>query len=286
MICSSPGISPVNSCGPSAGCSRLYRFFARPWFAVGIPLLFLVTLTLWLRFGSADLRVVELFFDGPTQSWPLRDRQPWHLLYSYGTYPGWTLGIGSASLWLWRLRSGDRVATWGAFCALTVLLGPGLIVNTLLKPHFHRPRPNQLEQFGGQYRFVPVLSVLGTDETRSFPSGHASMGFYLMTPAFVMLRRRPRLAAWLLVLGMTSGLVLGLTRIVQGKHFPSDVLWSWAVVYYSSLTVYYSLRLPHRDTLAESTENSVDVLDHSWAGDRLARRKEDAGGQSTVRSAA
>ena len=232
--------------------SKVYQFFSRPRLAFGLPLAFLGITTLLLRITDLDVAVMRLFFDPLTNSWPLLDRQPWITIYMYGTLPGWTLGIGAMVVWLIRCKRGDRAATLGAFCALTVLLGPGLFVNTVLKPHFHRPRPNQLVCFGGAHDFAPVLVPSGTDETRSFPSGHASMGFYLMAPAFVFLRRNPRRAIVILIFGMSAGVLLGLTRIVQGRHFPSDILWAWAVVYYSSLSVYYVLGLPYRDTLSES----------------------------------
>lgn len=272
--------------------SRVYHFFSSPWLAFGVPFVFLGIATMLLRFTDLDVRVMRLFFDASTNSWPLSGREPWLTIYKYGTLPGWTLGIGAMALWLIRFRRRDRAATLGAFCALTVLLGPGLFVNTVLKPHFHRPRPNQLVCFGGGHAFAPVLVPSGTDETRSFPSGHASMGFYLMTPAFLFLRRKPRRAIVILLVGMSAGGLLGLTRIVQGRHFPSDILWAWAVVYYSSLSVYYALGLPYRDALGESFNwrggpDGVVVEDDDWGRDNL-----EAGtgtlltGESTRRSAA
>jgi membrane-associated PAP2 superfamily phosphatase len=63
------------------------------------------------------------------------------------------------------------------------------------------------------------------------------MGFYLMTPAFVFYRRRPSLALAFMVLGLAAGGVLGLTRVVAGGHFPSDVVWAGGLVYFTALAL-------------------------------------------------
>jgi membrane-associated PAP2 superfamily phosphatase len=63
------------------------------------------------------------------------------------------------------------------------------------------------------------------------------MGFYLMVPAFLCYRRRPGLAAGFLLLGLASGTVMGIARIVAGCHFPSDVLWAGGVVYFTALVL-------------------------------------------------
>ena len=43
-----------------------------------------------------------------------------------------------------------------AFLALTLALGPGLLVNGLIKEHSHRPRPFQTQDFGGTWQFSSV----------------------------------------------------------------------------------------------------------------------------------
>jgi membrane-associated PAP2 superfamily phosphatase len=77
----------------------------------------------------------------------------------------------------------------------------------------------------------------------SFASGHAAMGFYLLVPYFLLRRRAPARAAALLVVGLAFGTLVGLARMVQGAHFPSDVLWALGFVYLTALALFYALRL-------------------------------------------
>ncbi len=161
------------------------------------------------------------------------------MLYNWGVYPAWILGSGGLVVWIVSF-AWTRLERWrdpGLFYALLLIVGPGLIVNELCKPYWSRPRPRATVEFGDSRPFVPVWQRGSGEEDSSFPSGHAAMGFYLMAPAFVCYRRRPWLAAAFLLLGLTCGSVMGLGRIVAGGHFPSDVLWSGGLVYFTALAL-------------------------------------------------
>jgi len=69
------------------------------------------------------------------------------------------------------------------------------------------------------------------------------MGFFLMVPGFLLYRKHRRLALLLFGVGLAAGGAVGLARIIQGRHFASDVLWSAACVYYSALFLFVLFRL-------------------------------------------
>ena len=222
--------------------------------AVWIPALLLLALTLVFRFTDADVALVRPFFAGRVPGddfpdrWPMMVAYPWKALYDWGIYPAWILGGGGLVVWVasfvWL-----KLEPWrdpGLFCGLVLLLGPGILVNGILKPYWGRPRPNALVEFGGQREFLPVWQWGRGQDESSFPSGHASMGFYLMTPAFVYYRRRRRLALAFLLFGLIAGGVVGLTRVVAGGHFPSDVIWAGGFVYFIALVVAAPFRFGKR----------------------------------------
>jgi lipid A 4'-phosphatase len=212
---------------------------------VWIPAAALAAATALFWTTDLDLATVRCFSTGQRagpDGFPLGQMQPWKALYDWGVYPAFILGIGGAVVWaasfVWT-----RLAPWrdpGLFYALLLIVGPLIIVNVLCKPYWSRPRPHATAEFakhGDERSFVPVLQWGCGEEDSSFPSGHAAMGFYLMAPAFVCYRRRPWLAAGFLVLGLTCGGVVGLARIVAGCHFPSDVLWSGGLIYFTALAM-------------------------------------------------
>jgi membrane-associated PAP2 superfamily phosphatase len=117
------------------------------------------------------------------------------------------------------------------FGLLVVVLGVGLLVHDGLKDNWGRARPMDVQAFGGSKIYQPPLRPSDQcDRNCSFVSGHAAGGFALM--AIGMLgSRRSRWRWW--IAGMSAGCLVGLARIVEGRHFMGDVIFAglliWAV---------------------------------------------------------
>jgi lipid A 4'-phosphatase len=111
------------------------------------------------------------------------------------------------------------------------LLGPGLVIEGVFKNTVGRPRPVQIEQFGGSQAFQGPFALGDNPQAhRSFCSSHAAAGFALMGLGLTCgptWRRR-----WFLI-GLVSGAVIGAGRIMQGGHFLSDVVFSFYAVWLS-----------------------------------------------------
>lgn len=104
--------------------------------------------------------------------------------------------------------------------AIFILLasGGGLVVSTLLKYTIDRPRPD----------LVPHGNLIYTS---SFPSGHSMLSavVYLTLAALVTrLIERRRLKAYALGVAMILTLLVGVSRVYLGVHWPSDVMAGWA----------------------------------------------------------
>jgi len=121
------------------------------------------------------------------------------------------------------------------YILLVLALGPGLLVNAIFKDQWGRARPSQTEIFGGTKIFTPpFVPVKECDKNCSFVSGDASVGFFFVVFALLYGRKRPYLHALPLVMGG----FLGLTRIVQGAHFFSDVMFCGGFVLMVSYGLY------------------------------------------------
>ncbi|WP_051249186.1 phosphatase PAP2 family protein [Inquilinus limosus] len=135
-----------------------------------------------------------------------------------------------AAAWTWlrqRRLLGLDARRW-TFLLLALAIGPGLVANTVLKDHWGRARPRQVEAFGGAAAFTPPL--IPADQCRrncSFVAGDPTIGFVVHSAAYVVPARRRRRIFWG---SMALGGALGLLRIGMGGHFFSDVLFAGAVV--------------------------------------------------------
>ncbi|MFV1965635.1 MAG: phosphatase PAP2 family protein [Pirellulaceae bacterium] len=235
------------------------------WFAIwilGFPLLFLLTLTVVFRLTNADVAISGLFYGGANEAWPWRKSEPWTTLYHYGPVPGLVLGIAGAVIALLGLFW-SRLGSWremGLFLVLLLAIGPGLVINGIFKPLWMRPRPQQVGAFGGDYVFVSVWDFGPPEASKSFPCGHASMGFFLMGPAFLLYRRRRSWAILFLLLGLVAGALLGLARMAQGQHFLSDVIWSGGMVYLAGVILSYLFRLVEDARSKDRMETTRPVI--------------------------
>ena len=108
------------------------------------------------------------------------------------------------------------------FLVFCLVVGPGLVTNTLLKNNWGRARPIQVEQFDGAQKFTPVfVRSTACERNCSFVSGEAAT-IYASFFALAMIAYRRR--NWLIRAGIIAGTASGFVRIAQGGHFLSDVL--------------------------------------------------------------
>ena len=216
-----------------SGLSRMWNLFLR-----ALPAILIALIALDLT-PAIDLRLSGLFYR-PGSGFFLDHSGPVRLLYQ-GT--PWLIGSVAVVLlavlaWssLARTPQARRIRSGAAFAVLALALGPGLVVNGVLKEHWGRPRPEQISEFGGKASFVPALwPSRQCQHNCSFPSGHAAAGFFLITGAWLWPRRR---WAWR-VGGILAGGLIGLARIAQGGHFFSDVLGALIVVWFTNEVLYH-----------------------------------------------
>jgi undecaprenyl-diphosphatase len=170
--------------------------------------------------GSIDQRIYEALYAGDRPA--LRAAA---LSFTALGEPTVLIGAGAVVLlWLWYAGRGRL----GLALFLVALLGRGL--SELQKYWIGRARPD----------LEPHLVLV---KTTSFPSGHAasSMIFYTtMALALTIGTRRHRVA----VAGaMLLSLLVGLSRVMLGVHWPSDVIGGWS---FGLLWVLLTLRLSER----------------------------------------
>jgi len=120
------------------------------------------------------------------------------------------------------------------FLLTFLLIGPALITNAFFKEVSGRARPVHVVEFGGNKQFTPYYQFTDQCEKNcSFISGHAAAAFFFIAFGYVMRSRKIFLA------GLSFGVLMSLTRIVQGGHFFSDVTFAFIINLIILKGVYY-----------------------------------------------
>lgn len=110
---------------------------------------------------------------------------------------------------------------------LTLVLGPGLIVNTIFKDNYGRPRPAQTVEFGGDLPSRGFFDANWGGEGKSFPSGHASVPLGFLALSFALMRRKKvTLAKQTMVAFGVWYLAVSFARVSAGGHYFTDVIFA------------------------------------------------------------
>lgn len=214
------------------------------WLDFGIPVLILAIFTILFRKFNWDISIQKYFFT-LEEGWIFKNAQPWKFLYHFGNIPALLLSVSSLILLSISFFKTSLIKYRKIFIFMTIVmaLGPGLFINSILKDNWGRPRPRDIIEFGGNYNYEQVLEIDKDSKGKSFPCGHASMGFYLMTLFFIFRKRMNLTAHRALYIGIVWGCLIGMARIVQGGHFASDVLWAGGLVYLVAAAAFYILKM-------------------------------------------
>jgi lipid A 4'-phosphatase len=188
----------------------------------------LIMLILVVGFVHLDEYIAHLPYNLATRTF-YGDMAPW-CGFVYKLVPAIVIAIIVTALFALIIRNKlpSYAATIKKVALVTLLslaIGPGLIANSLLKDNWGRPRPYQVLRDGKKFKpfYQPNFA---NSQDNSFPSGHATIGFFLGVPLLAMGRRKLGM-----LVSLAGGFVVGLVRILQGGHYLSDVVFSGIIIW-------------------------------------------------------
>jgi len=240
----------------------VFQQLNRWWQAFIIVLLVLILATIPFWVWDIDMTVQQIFFDPDRGGWYLQEHPFWKSIYQYGIFPGLVMSLMAlftVAASYWRVQW-QRLRKPALLLVFALMLGPGLIINLVFKDYYGRPRPRQVEAFGGTDTYTPVW-VYSTSGGKSFPCGHGAIGFYMAIPFLFLRNTRKKLAWSFLILGTAYGLLLSFARVAAGGHFTSDVLWAAGMVWLAAIAVSKWIRL---DEPSKAPSSKKQARRMSW----------------------
>lgn len=124
------------------------------------------------------------------------------------------------------------VKRWREATFAGLAFGGSALLNMGAKQFFARDRPSLWES-------------IAPEESFSFPSGHA-MGSMTLAMTVVMLAWNTRWRWPVTGLAMTFAVLVGISRVYLGVHYPSDIIGGWVAAIAWVVGVYFALFRPSR----------------------------------------
>lgn len=116
-------------------------------------------------------------------------------------------------------RRGKLYIFWTTIISIAVARG---VITEIIRFFYHRPRPFLV------YQLHPLIS----EHKWSFPSGHAAF-FFAMATAIYFYRKKWGIGFFI------AALLMNISRIVAGVHYPSDILGGMIIGILVGYVVFY-----------------------------------------------
>lgn len=251
LIMSSERPLPPSRSGPVSRLNGQCRAAVSRWvnWLGGLEPASLVAVLILLVAGWIFIELADAISDGETHRF-----DPW-LLHALRTKDHPEVPVGP---WWLAVMARDCTSLGGYFCLIlftAVTAGylfldqqkflsrflvasalSGYIVSTLLKMTFQRARPD----------LVPHLDVVASS---SFPSGHsmnAAVVYLTLGTLLATAARRQRLKVYVIGVALFITVMVGLSRIYLGVHYPTDVLAGWMAGLVWAILCYLVARILQR----------------------------------------
>lgn len=136
------------------------------------------------------------------------------------------------------------VRRWGTALFMFVSVAGGQVLSSLLKVGVDRPRPE-------------LVSHLVNETSLSFPSGHAMLSaiIYLTLGSLAARFLNGRATKiYVLSLAVLTTVLVGVSRVYLGVHWPSDVLAGWCAGFAWAMLCWLTARLLQRRKVVDDSE--------------------------------
>ena len=186
------------------------------WWIGGLAALVVLGLALLIVRAWPPLLESDLRIDVAVHGWALRNAWAVRAAEVLQTVGGFRVSFWVTAVTTVLLLVARR---WWSALTLVVLAAVAPLITDWIKPVVGRARPVWEQS-------------LGSEVTLSYPSGHATAGIAVYAAAGLALGsllRDATLGAVVATAGILLGVAIGLSRLVLGVHWPSDVVGGWCV---------------------------------------------------------
>lgn len=209
-------------------------FAAHAW----IPLVAFVALVVWSMALGGDQWMADRLYAWEGNGWSLRHAfLTERVVHQFGRTLSTAAWLAALLAWLVARARPQWAHLRRPLAYLLVSVTVSTAMVAWVKSWSNMDCPWDLVRYGGAREYVGLLGMrpLGLARGACFPAGHASGGYAWLALYFFLGAVRPNLR-WLgLAIGLSVGLVFGISQQLRGAHFFSHDLWTIAICWASAL---------------------------------------------------
>ena len=248
---------------------------------IGLAVALIIGAVVGVVFGlypQLDLAIAAWFYDPVAHAFaakgkwvgPLRDAAT--ALVGLLVAPAFLAIVGKLVMPKRRMLIPGRAAL---FLSVTLVVGPFLLANVVLKDHWARMRPTDVVQFGGADRFTAWWDPSGPcPDNCSFVGGEAASAFWTLAPA-ALTPPQWRPLAYSAALAFGAG--IGALRMAGGGHFFTDIVFAGVFMFVVVWAFYGAIyRWPSTRFTDEAVERPLERAGRAmrrWLGGDKRRDK-------------
>lgn len=226
--------------------SRSGRFFDYYCIHLLVPVLAFAILLSWLERGAGNRLIADQLYALEGGQWLLKHH--WitsALIHPGGKYLSLLMWLGVFALW-WRNRGNADFSTLQRpliFLLLSTLIAVTLV--SVLKSTVAMDCPWDMQAYGGLRPYLGLFDLRpsGMRNSGCFPAGHASSGYAWVALYFFFAAAAPRWRMHGLALGLSLGMVFGVSQQLRGAHFLSHDIVALLVCWLTALALSTYMRL-------------------------------------------
>ena len=196
---------------------------------------------IFINYPQIDILVSSLFYSDTTHQFYLKNNNILKFISESAYYLAFLLLAYNSVIILItfiKTRSYEFMLYRPQVVVLLVFfIGSVLLVQCFSKHYFGRARPYKVTEFSGNKKFTPAFTISNQCKLNcSFVSFHTSIGILFLIYSFYYIGSKRKL---MITCSYLLTILFALTRIIQGKHFLSDVVISACFMF----IIYYLIEL-------------------------------------------
>jgi membrane-associated PAP2 superfamily phosphatase len=224
-----------------------------------LPVIVLITISIFITVSDVDRIVADYFYAIQGNQWAWKDSFiAEQFFHKGGRNLSLIFALASLALLISSCFQNSLGAHTKPLLYLFLATTGGSLLISILKASFSVPCPWEFYRYGGTLDYHNLIEQLFLrNGSGCFPAGQASAGYAWVSCYFLGLHYQSKWRWAGLIIPILAGIILGFAQQIRGAHFISHDLWTLAICWIFSLSLFLSL---FKSSLEKSTIRELVCL--------------------------